>query len=204
MEEKIVNGEKYEIIRKLGHGKGGYSYLAKWGSRFVVYKQIHHEPCDYYAFQDKMASELRDYSRLQKIGIPIPKMIDYDLDEEVIIKQYIEGTSVMDFILHNQMKADYFTQIFAMTKLLYPLYTNIDFFPTNFIVKDDKLYYIDYECNNYMEQWDFEHWGIKYWFYGKHVVKWLAEDRHLPPDLSLVIDDETLDKKIKEVLSKHK
>ena len=21
------------------------------------------------------------------------------------------------------------------------------------------LYYIDYECNAYMEQWDFEHWG---------------------------------------------
>ena len=25
------------------------------------------------------------------------------------------------------------------------------------------LYYIDYECNTYMEQWDFEHWGTQYW-----------------------------------------
>lgn len=25
------------------------------------------------------------------------------------------------------------------------------------------LYYIDYKCNAYMEQWDFEHWGIRYW-----------------------------------------
>ena len=20
-----------------------------------------------------------------------------------------------------------------------------------------------YECNAYMEQWDFEHWGVQYW-----------------------------------------
>lgn len=24
-------------------------------------------------------------------------------------------------------------------------------------------YYIDHECNAYMEQWDFEHWGTQYW-----------------------------------------
>ena len=23
--------------------------------------------------------------------------------------------------------------------------------------------YIDYECNNYMDEWNFENWGIKYW-----------------------------------------
>jgi TP53 regulating kinase and related kinases len=205
MEEKIVNGQKYQIIRKLGHGKGGYSYLAKHGSHFVVYKQIHHEPCDYYAFQDKMQAETRDYERLLKIGIPMPKMIDHDLDAEVIIKEYVEGTSVMDLILRNQMKEDYFAQIFAMTKILYPNNTNIDFFPTNFIVNSrDKLIYIDYECNNYLEQWDFEHWGIKYWFYGKPVAKWLEEDQKLKPDLSLVIDDETLRQKIAETLAKYK
>ena len=31
------------------------------------------------------------------------------------------------------------------------------------MLQDGRLYYIDYECNDYMEQWDFEHWGIKYW-----------------------------------------
>ena len=40
---------------------------------------------------------------------------------------------------------------------------NIDYFPTNFIVQDDLIWYVDYECNEYMEQWNFENWGIKYW-----------------------------------------
>ena len=50
-----------------------------------------------------------------------------------------------------------------MCDLLYPAGLNIDYFPTNFVEQNGKLYYIDYECNGYMEQWDFEHWGIQYW-----------------------------------------
>ena len=30
-------------------------------------------------------------------------------------------------------------------------------------MKNDNLYYIDYECNAYMEEWNFENWGVKYW-----------------------------------------
>jgi GNAT superfamily N-acetyltransferase len=40
---------------------------------------------------------------------------------------------------------------------------NIDYYPTNFVVHNGLLWYVDYECNDYSEQWDFEHWGIQYW-----------------------------------------
>ena len=40
---------------------------------------------------------------------------------------------------------------------------NIDYFPTNFVVREGLLWYIDYECNEYMDQWSFENWGIRYW-----------------------------------------
>lgn len=50
-----------------------------------------------------------------------------------------------------------------MCGLLYPAGLNIDYFPTNFVPWGGTLYYIDYECNAYMEQWDFEHWGAQYW-----------------------------------------
>jgi len=45
-----VNNIDYTIIELLGHGKGGYSYLASSEGKQVVLKQIHHEPCDYYTF----------------------------------------------------------------------------------------------------------------------------------------------------------
>ena len=41
-----VNNNSDKIIKLLGKGKGGYSYLAESDERQLVLKQIHHEPCD--------------------------------------------------------------------------------------------------------------------------------------------------------------
>lgn len=63
-----VNGKEYAVLKLLGRGKGGYSYLAVDGNRHVVLKQIHHEPCDYYQFGNKMGAEINDYERLKKLA----------------------------------------------------------------------------------------------------------------------------------------
>ena len=47
-----VNGAELRLLSLLGHGKGGYSYLAERDGGRVVLKQIHHEPCEYYRFGD--------------------------------------------------------------------------------------------------------------------------------------------------------
>ena len=48
---------------------------------------------------------------------------------------------------------------------------------TNTVVEDDCLYYIDYECNDYMEEWNFENWGIKYWSKTEEFLKYVEEHR---------------------------
>ena len=52
---------------------------------------------------------------------------------------------------------------FLFAHILYPSGLNIDYYPTNFIPENGLLYYIDYECNQYSDEWNFENWGIKYW-----------------------------------------
>ena len=163
MESLSVNGKEYSILKLLGKGKGGYSYLALDGDRKVVVKQIHHEPCDYYSFGNKIEAEINDYHRLKSIGIPLPEMIDVDVQQERIVKEYIDGKTVYEMVLHDELPPDCVDQVRKMCALLYPAHTNIDYFPTNFVLQDGTLYYIDYECNDYMEQWNFENWGIKYW-----------------------------------------
>lgn len=90
-----VNGKEYEIIKLLGKGKGGYSYLATDGKNKYTLKQIHHEPCSYYQFGDKIQSEINDYKKLKNIGIAIPEMIDVDVENERILKEYIEGETIL-------------------------------------------------------------------------------------------------------------
>lgn len=99
-----VNNREFTLIKLLGKGKGGYSYLASDGQRQYVLKQIHHEPCDYYQFGNKMEAEIRDYDRLKAVGIRMPEMIEADIPNERILKEYIEGETIFDLVLADRMK----------------------------------------------------------------------------------------------------
>lgn len=158
-----VNQTEYQIIKLLGHGKGGYSYLAEKDGKQYVLKQIHHEPCDYYTFGNKIEAEQNDYNRLLNAGIRIPKMLDIDIAKERILKEYIDGPTIYELVKNDSMRENYLSQIREMAKKAYSAGLNIDYFPTNFVVENELLYYIDYECNNYTDEWNFENWGIKYW-----------------------------------------
>ena len=88
MQEKMtVNQIEYNIIKLLGRGKGGYSYLAEKDGKQYVLKQIHHEPCEYYSFGNKIEAERNDYNRLVETGIRLPKMLDIDIQNERILKE---------------------------------------------------------------------------------------------------------------------
>lgn len=170
-----VNGKEYEIIKLLGKGKGGYSYLATGKTNKYVLKQIHHEPCAYYQFGNKIEAEINDYDRLKKIGIKIPAMIDVDRQTERILKEYIDGATIYELILYDKMKPAYLEQLQDMCCLLYAAHTNIDYFPTNFVVQDEEIYYIDFECNDYMDEWNFENWGIRYWSKTPELLEYIKE-----------------------------
>lgn len=176
MDKKMfVNEKEYEIVKLLGKGKGGYSYLAGDGERKYVLKQIHHEPCDYYQFGNKIEAEINDYNRLKEIGIKVPVMLDVDREKERILKEYIDGDTIYAIVLQDRMKPAYIDQVRAMCERLYAAHMNIDYFPTNFVVQDGELYYIDYECNGYMDEWNFENWGIKYWSKTPEFLQYVKE-----------------------------
>ena len=177
METMEVNGREFSVLRLLGKGKGGYSYLVTDGAGEYVLKQIHHEPCDYYQFGDKMQSELNDYEKLIRLHIPMPKLLAADREKERLLKEYIPGETIYDLVREDRMEADFFRQMEEMCEKLYPANTNIDYFPTNFVVNGGKLYYVDYECNPYAQQWDFEHWGIRYWSKTPEFLQYDADHR---------------------------
>ena len=163
MEKITVNNKEYTIIKLLGRGKGGYSYLTEHNGSYVVVKQIHHEPCSYYSFGNKIEAEKNDYIRLVSAGIRVPEMIDIDLQKERIVKEYIAGDTIYDMIANNADVSGYYSQIQAMAALAKAAGMNMDYFPTNFIPQNGLLYYVDYECNDYSDEWNYENWGKKYW-----------------------------------------
>ena len=175
-DQMIVNGHAYRVITLLGHGKGGYSYLAERDGQQYVLKQIHHEPCAYYTFGNKIEAELRDYRRLLEAGVRIPKLMESDAQAERIVKEYIEGETVMDRLRRGASADAYLPQIRQMAAQAWAAGLNIDYFPTNFVIRDGLLWYIDYECNAYMDEWSFEAWGVRYWSMTAELQQYLAEN----------------------------
>ena len=116
MKSIIACGKEYRIIRLLGHGKGGYSYLAETEAGQAVVKQIHHEPCDYYAFGNKIEAEKRDYDRLRKAGIRIPALIAIDEEKEIVVKEYIAGDTIFELVRDGGSAEPYLDQVREMAK----------------------------------------------------------------------------------------
>ena len=107
----------------------------------------------------------------------MPKLLDYDRENERILKEYIKGETVFDMVLNDCLPNACIEQVKEMCKILYPKNTNIDYFPTNFVFQDNILYYIDFECNDYMEQWNFENWGINYWSKTPEFLSYVEEHK---------------------------
>lgn len=158
-----VNAVPYRVLRLLGKGKGGYSWLVEREGSERVLKQLHHEPCDYYQFGDKLASERADYARLTAAGIPVPELIDVDAPHERILKAYIPGPTVFDLVRDGMARPEHLARVRALSARARAAGLNLDWFPTNFIPQGDALWYVDYECNAYDEKWSFETWGVRYW-----------------------------------------
>lgn len=109
-----VNDTEYTVLRLLGKGKGGYSYLVTDGEREYVLKQIHHEPCEYYTFGDKLQSELRDYETLRALGIPLPRLLAVDKAQERLLKEYIAGPTVAELRESSRMDGRWTEQVRTM------------------------------------------------------------------------------------------
>lgn len=176
-----VNEREYRVLRLLGKGKGGYSYLVSDEKGEYVLKQIHHEPCAYYSFGNKLGSELRDYQRLKEVNVTMPAMLDVDVAQERILKEYIDGDTVFELVLQDRLDYGLVEQMEQLCGVLYAAGINIDYFPTNFVVNGGKLYYIDFECNNYDPQWNFENWGIHYWSKTPEFLQYVKE-KEIGPD----------------------
>ena len=101
-------------------------------------------------------------------------MLDIDIENERILKEYIDGPTIYELVKNDAMDEAYVQQMQEMAATVYSAGLNIDYFPTNFVVQDGVIFYIDYECNSYMDEWNFENWGIKYWSKTQEFMDYLA------------------------------
>lgn len=162
--EFVIGAEVYTVIELLGQGKSGFSYrvINELGVQYVL-KKIHHNPVSYYTFGDKFQDELTAYNKLVEMGVLVPKLMNYDSKQELILKEYINGKTIHERLLMHQNISDSLDKVLQIAKVCSGYGINIDYYPSNFIDTKAGLYYIDYEVNDYSDEWNFENWALKYW-----------------------------------------
>jgi hypothetical protein len=89
--------------------------------------------------------------------------LDFNPERKYIVKEYIHGVVASQLISEDKVNDAILEQLFKMYRLAKKGSLNIDYFPTNFVWQDNRLFYIDYECNPYKPEWDLLNWGIYYW-----------------------------------------
>jgi TP53 regulating kinase and related kinases len=164
-------------MTKIGYGKSGDSYLINiHGQTFVkkVFVKGRHPMNPNY---DPFLVEKTSYEQLIKLGIKVPKVIEFNEEEQYLIKEYIEGKTLSEYIAFGQFLTPIYKQAYDQFMKLEQQGYTLDYFPTNFVLKNQTLYYIDFELNQYEEAWDFKHWGIYYWFHKEGFFLYL-HDHH--------------------------
>ncbi len=173
MGETIIFG-KYVVQSLLGKGKSGVSYLVKDDDQLCIVKAMHSESVPYYTFKKpKLELELDAYNELIKHNIRIPKLLSFDMHSNYLVKEYIEGKTISELLAEGQHIEEYIYDALQWEKNLRKHNINIDYFPSNFVVGGNKLYYVDYEINPYSQEWDYINWGIYYWLNGKGFRQFL-------------------------------
>ena len=163
------------VVRLLGKGKSGHSYLAEADNRQFVLKIMHDEPVAYYTFHDKKINlELSAYHRLKELNIPVPQLLGFDTDRQLLVKEFIDGKTASEYIAEGHISEYVIRQLFEMAERLKAEHLNIDYFPSNFVVRQDQIFYIDYEINPFMNEWSLENWGIYYWANSAGMKKYLT------------------------------
>jgi len=148
----------------LGKGKSGYSYRGEVNGRAVVYKVMHNEPVEYYRFSgNKVELELSAFQTLKRIGIPVPDLLLAVPEEDYLVKEFLPGKSGHAWVASGGADPEIISQLFAMASKARKNQINLDYFPPNFVISKDQLYYIDYEINPFSEEWSLEKWGLYYW-----------------------------------------
>lgn len=163
-----TNIGELKIVEFLGRGKSGFSYLAEFGNQKLVFKLMHNEENPYYKFdKNKVELELKSYEILESITSSIPKLIDYSIDKNYLVKEFIDGKLASNAIAENILQEGHLEKLIKLAKECEDFNINIDYFPSNFVITKDEIFYIDYEVNEFMKEWSLKNWGIYYWLNSK-------------------------------------
>ena len=103
-------------------------------------------------------------SKLSHSAVKQPKLKLVDKKQGYVVREYIEGTTVFDYILNNDFNENIYKKIFYNSYSARMAGLNLNFDLKAWTLVDDELYYTDLFCEKYVTANDFTKNQIRLWF----------------------------------------
>lgn len=141
-------------------------------------------------------------SRIKSSGIKAPKLFIRDRKNGYVVREFIEGQSVMSLIAEKDLDEEMYRQLFVNAYMAKLNRMTLNYEIDKWILKDGELYYVFPHFIIYDEEKDLLKRYLRLWFNTKELIQFL--DKHdLSFDKTRLKDEYTTNKEIVLMTIKH-
>lgn len=111
--------------------------------------------------------------RLSTSGVNFPKIYKIDKKRELMLSEYIEGENLAQFLSSSDMPEKAFENLFINAYMAKRNHMTLDYLPENFIIQNDKLFYIALFYKKYDKSEDLTEKYIRLYFNTTDLMNYL-------------------------------
>ena len=178
MEIFEIKRKIFEVVEKLGER----SYKVSRKGKIYFLKDFEN---DKKGFEQYVDSE----TKLNGTGIAHPKIYAYDKNIRVVASEYIDGSTVCEDLIKEDLSEQYFELVFRANWFVKKDKFSINYDPRLWKLNNGKLFYLGVICGKFEENSSFEKEMMRLWFYSKDFAKFLIQNG-LPVDRNRVPENE--------------
>lgn len=134
-------------------------------------------------------------NKLKNSGVSQPKIFAIDKKQGYVVREYLEGTSLFDYILDSDFDENIYKQVYLNSYYARAAGINLDFNLKAWTLVNNKLYYTSLYCEKYDQNKDFTKKMVRQWFLSDELVKYYEKNGVLL-DKSRIKDENTVNKEM--------
>lgn len=115
-------------------------------------------------------------SKLSHSAVKQPKLYLIDKKQGYVVREFVEGITVFDYILDNDFNENIYKGVFNNSYYARIAGLNLDFGLKSWLIVGDELYYISFFSEKYVQSEDFTKKQIRIWFLGEELAQYYKQN----------------------------
>ncbi len=141
------------------------------------------------------SEELSMAEKLSHSNVRIPRIKYIDKKQGYVVKEFVEGSLLSDYILEHDFDENIYKQVFRNSFMARVVGLNLDYSLAKWMLVGEELYYIGDYCEKYNPNYDFTKGPIRMWFLSKELANFY-EKLGILFDKNRIKDEKTVNKEM--------